>query len=356
MKPLRKMPRFRLVRTSLVIVIIIFAVLSALLGRGIQALVRSANHGNSEILQRESATASICQNPPKSILREPELISLDYGVVSKGGSVSAVQYVSYIFEAKEGEVFNYKTRDNICILVYDPNKQILSNQESLKQGQHIILISTPSGSTTFNVDMNLKNSNIFQANVSTPPNVSNLNRVKKFSDTFLGHYSYNEANQSQLILISSYAEDPYQRFEYFDREAGKALMRLIYAARDEGVWIVPVSGFRDLERQKLLFEKQIEKKGSEASAAKVSAPPGYSEHHTGYAIDLTDGQFPQQDITNEFAKTKAYHWLTLHAREFGFEMSFPQNNPEGVMFEPWHWRFIGNPDAMTTFTNARSVS
>jgi D-alanyl-D-alanine carboxypeptidase len=184
----------------------------------------------------------------------------------------------------------------------------------------------------------------------------NQSQTTKSSNTFLGHYPYNEANQSRLTIIGSYAQEPYQRFEYFDKEAGKALMKLIYAARDEGVWIVPVSGFRDLEKQKLLFETQVEKKGSESAAAKVSAPSGYSEHHTGYAIDLSDGQFPKQDITNEFVNTKAYRWLTLHAKGFGFEMSFPQNNPDGVMFEPWHWRFIGNPDAINTFSNARSLS
>ena len=96
-------------------------------------------------------------------------------------------------------------------------------------------------------------------------------------------------------------------------------MKLIYAARDEEVWIVPVSGFRTVTAQEKLFQRQIKKRGSSEAAAKLSAPPGYSEHHTGYAIDLTDGNFPRQDITSQFAETKAFRWLTLHAKEFGFE-------------------------------------
>ncbi|OCR02617.1 hypothetical protein BCD67_17880 [Oscillatoriales cyanobacterium USR001] len=166
----------------------------------------------------------------------------------------------------------------------------------------------------------------------------------------MGHLYYPEATQNHLTLIASYAQQQYQRFEYLDQEAAKALMKLIYAARDEGVWIIPVSGFRDVKRQKLLFDEQIARLGSAEAAAKVSAPPGYSEHHTGYAVDLADGRFPKQDITNAFVDTDAYRWLSQHAKEYGFEMSFPLNNSQGVMFEPWHWRFIGSPRAATIFS------
>jgi zinc D-Ala-D-Ala carboxypeptidase len=349
MKPPRKKFRLNLSRTGLVITI--FVVLSVLLGIGIHLSIRIFERSNAGIVQKAT---NVCKDSSRSPI-QPEIISLDRGAIKKIGSINAGQHVSYVFQAKTGATFNYRTEDNICVTVYTPDKQILKDKELLKEGQYLVSISTSSGSTTFDLEMNSKNP-ASQIELFTSPKIVNQNQSKKSSNTFLNHYAYKEVNQSQLILISSYAHDPYQRFEYFDREAGKALMKLVYAARDEGVWIVPVSGFRDLEKQKLLFEKQIEKKGSEAAAAKVSAPPGYSEHHTGYAIDLTDGQLPKQDITNEFAETKAYHWLTLHAKEFGFEMSFPKNNPEGVVFEPWHWRFIGNPDAMTTFANTRSVS
>ena len=130
---------------------------------------------------------------------------------------------------------------------------------------------------------------------------------------------------------------------------------MIYAARDEGVWIIPVSGFRDIVSQELLFKKQIQKRGSPEAAAKLSAPPGYSEHHTGYAIDLADGSYPKKDVTYEFENTNAYRWLTLHAKDFGFEMSFTANNSQGVSYEPWHWRFVGSPDSTKIFEQARSI-
>jgi zinc D-Ala-D-Ala carboxypeptidase len=167
--------------------------------------------------------------------------------------------------------------------------------------------------------------------------------------TLLGHFPYLEGDVSKMLPVGSYAQGDYQRFERLMPEAAFALMKLIYAARDEGVWIIPVSGFRDLEGQKKLFEAQIQRRGSREAAAKSSAPPGYSEHHTGYTLDFADGNFPRQDISLDFAKTAAFRWMKLHAKEFGFELSFPENNAQGVNYEPWHWRFIGTSEASQIF-------
>lgn len=167
-----------------------------------------------------------------------------------------------------------------------------------------------------------------------------------------GHFPYPQAEPSQMMIVSSYATRQYQRFISLDPEAGKALMKLIYAARDEGVWIIPVSGFRTIEQQQKLFQAQIKRCGSARAAAKVSAPGGYSEHHTGFAVDLTDGRFPKQDVTYQFENTGAYRWLKNNAKEFGFEMSFTPNNSQGVSFEPWHWRYVGSTRAAATFAHA----
>ncbi len=125
---------------------------------------------------------------------------------------------------------------------------------------------------------------------------------------------------------------------------------MIDAARADGVWLVLVSGFRDLYTQGALFQGRSQQYGSEEVAAKSVAPPGYSEHHTGYAVDLTDGS--GQDF-RDFSETKAFQWMMIHAHEFGFELSFPQNNSQGVDYEPWHWRFIGSADAAQTFVAAK---
>lgn len=167
------------------------------------------------------------------------------------------------------------------------------------------------------------------------------------------HFPYREANPNELIIICSYAEGSYQRYERLQIDAAKALMKMIYSARDDGVWLVPVSGFRTIKKQKLLFDAQVRKKGSILEAKRISSPPGYSEHHTGYTVDLADGNFPKLDLTIEMVKTPAYSWLLSHTQDFGFELSFPENNFQDVSFEPWHWRFIGTKDALETFRDAR---
>lgn len=169
------------------------------------------------------------------------------------------------------------------------------------------------------------------------------------STTLLGHFPYQEGDFSKMFSVGSYAQGKYQRFEHLMPEASLALMKLISAARNEGAWIIPVSCFRNLDDQRKLFEAQIQSRGSPQAAAKFSAPAGYSEHHTGYALDIADGHFPNQDISLDFIKTEAFKWMKLHAKEFGFELSFPENNSQGINYEPWHWRFIGTPEASKIF-------
>lgn len=172
----------------------------------------------------------------------------------------------------------------------------------------------------------------------------------------LGHFPYSESADLDMIYIGSYAGKENQRFEKLSLDAALALMKLIYAARDGNTWIIPVSGFRSVSQQEKLYKDQIQRRGSETEAAKISAPPGYSEHHTGYAVDLADGNSPRADITYKFAESEAFRWLSQHAQEYGFELSFPQNNPQGVSYEPWHWRFVGSPQAEAIFKQARSES
>ncbi|WP_122221035.1 D-alanyl-D-alanine carboxypeptidase family protein [Pseudomonas syringae group genomosp. 3] len=69
----------------------------------------------------------------------------------------------------------------------------------------------------------------------------------------------------------------------------------------------------------------------------VSAPPFFSEHHTGCAVDI--GTSGSAVLEREFESSLAYEWLTENARSFGFHMSYPIDNAAGYAYEPWHWRF-----------------
>ncbi len=170
----------------------------------------------------------------------------------------------------------------------------------------------------------------------------------------LGHFAYAEVAAAELVAVGPYRQTT--RVVQLRRDAAAALARLMTAATGAGLDLVPISGFRSVEYQAKLWSKAIEKRGSEGEAARWVAPPGYSEHHTGLAVDLGEGPEPESDVEPSFGQTASYRWLAEHAHRFGFEMSFPAQNPQGVGCEPWHWRFAGTEDTAAIFARARAFS
>ena len=107
------------------------------------------------------------------------------------------------------------------------------------------------------------------------------------------------------------------------------------AAEADGVTLLLVSGFRSVDYQARLIRKKINAGQSLGEILAVNAAPGYSEHHTGCAVDIaTPGSRP---LTEEFEHSPAFRWLTDNAGKFGFSMSYPRNNAAGFIYEPWHW-------------------
>jgi len=125
------------------------------------------------------------------------------------------------------------------------------------------------------------------------------------------------------------------------KEAAEALEKLFAAAEKDGVPLAGVSGFRSEATQKALFESYVKRDGEEA-ARKYSAVPGFSEHQTGLAMDVTgiNGKCPAEDC---FAGTKEAKWLADHAAEYGFIIRYPKGKDDitGYQYEPWHLRYVG---------------
>lgn len=109
------------------------------------------------------------------------------------------------------------------------------------------------------------------------------------------------------------------------------------AASVDGIELVPFSGFRSYLYQKGLIAAKISRGVPIHEILRVLAAPGYSEHHTGEAIDVTTIGCPAAEEV--FADTPAYKWLCVRAAEFGFKESFSKNNPHNLVYEPWHWKF-----------------
>lgn len=162
-----------------------------------------------------------------------------------------------------------------------------------------------------------------------------------------GHRSYREAPRGALAAAGPYRATG--RVVELRREAAQAWGKMVEAARKDGVGLVPISGFRPVSYQKGLFERATRRYGSPREAARWVAPPGHSEHHTGWTLDVGDRDRPDTDVDPRFEKTPAHAWLSAHGADWGFELSFPKNNPQGVSHEPWHWRYIGVEEARRLF-------
>jgi D-alanyl-D-alanine carboxypeptidase len=166
--------------------------------------------------------------------------------------------------------------------------------------------------------------------------------------TLLGHRQYDEAPPETLVPIV--ADGSIKLRE----SAARSFMQMVAAARANNVIIVPVSGFRTIEQQRYLFFDIKRQSGLRADErAEVSAPPGYSEHHTGYAIDVVDGKRPDIGLVEALETTEAFQWMEANASRYSFELSFERGNGN-VAYEPWHWRFVGDSHSLETFYGTTS--
>ncbi|WP_428311288.1 M15 family metallopeptidase [Hydrocarboniphaga sp.] len=119
--------------------------------------------------------------------------------------------------------------------------------------------------------------------------------------------------------------------------AARAWLSMREAAAGDGITLQLVSAFRSVEFQAALLRSRLAKGESVEMALKVNAPPGYSEHHSGRAIDI--GTPGCGGLDEAFENTAAFAWLEREAARHGFTMSYPRDNPQGYLYEPWHWCF-----------------
>ena len=137
--------------------------------------------------------------------------------------------------------------------------------------------------------------------------------------------------------------DPYRLVPLPARFTGESRIHVTTATRDAfaamasaaleaGVQLEVNSGFRSYRYQRQLVEERLARGLSFEDAVRWVAPPGYSEHITGQAIDFVP-------TSRSFARTAAYQWLRENAHAFCFSESYPEKGPGGFSWEPWHWRY-----------------
>ena len=166
--------------------------------------------------------------------------------------------------------------------------------------------------------------------------------------SLLGHLPYPEASKDELILFSPgiyVHKDIYENFK-----------EMQFLAAQKGISLKLLSGYRSVDLQRdIFYENKSIRNQTAIERSRVSAPPGYSEHSTGYAIDVGDGSYPNTHFEVEFEQTPAFKWMKKYAPKYHFVLSFPNNNKQGVSYEPWHWRFEGTVEALRKFEPANKT-
>ncbi|KAB2338168.1 M15 family metallopeptidase [Cytobacillus depressus] len=136
---------------------------------------------------------------------------------------------------------------------------------------------------------------------------------------------------------------------YMREEAAKALEAMFTEAKKNNIHLFAVSGYRSYERQKAVFNAEVNTYGEE-KAVQAVAIPGTSEHQTGLAMDMSS-QSANFELSEAFGETLEGKWVAANAHRFGFILRYPKGKEEitGYKFEPWHFRYVGKNAAAVIY-------
>lgn len=164
----------------------------------------------------------------------------------------------------------------------------------------------------------------------------------------------NDSNW-QLVVVNStrefspsYEPELDQIFDtgkYLDARVAPHYEEMYNAAKQDGIILTPYSAYRSYERQKnnynhltetYMSDYNLSREEAAKKAATVILPPGTSEHNLGLCMDICN-------VYDSFVNQKEYTWLTDNAYRFGFILRYPKGKEDvtGIVFEPWHWRYVG---------------
>ncbi|QHW35026.1 M15 family metallopeptidase [Paenibacillus rhizovicinus] len=123
--------------------------------------------------------------------------------------------------------------------------------------------------------------------------------------------------------------------------AADALGKLFAGAKQDGIELKAVSGYRSYPSQQSIFNAYAKSHGEE-EANTFSAHPGQSEHQTGLAMDVSSASV-HYGLEQSYGATKEGKWLEAHAADYGFIIRYEKEHEDetGYMYEPWHVRYVG---------------
>ena len=124
---------------------------------------------------------------------------------------------------------------------------------------------------------------------------------------------------------------------FLDSVAAIAFLKMQEEAKKDSIEFIIVSAFRSFDYQKGIIIRKLNMGRKLKDILKENTLPGYSEHHTGRAVDFIEKGW--YSLSTSFDKTKEFQWLMENANKYGFYLSYPEGNKNGIMYEPWHWMY-----------------
>lgn len=146
---------------------------------------------------------------------------------------------------------------------------------------------------------------------------------------------------ADLTTVDVHCDHPQQ----LRKEAADALKQMFDAAIEDEIYFKLISGYRSYAEQRSLWYTYLEKFG-QTHTSRIDSYPGASDHQLGLAADIGNWNGNCQ-LNSCFSQYSTYQWLKEHAHEYGFIERFPNQKESitGVMYSPWHWRYVGVEEA-----------
>jgi D-alanyl-D-alanine carboxypeptidase len=150
-------------------------------------------------------------------------------------------------------------------------------------------------------------------------------------------HSYGLPLQKEETSLVEIGGDIYGRLQWLAPFAAGAWRNMKSHAEKEGIVLNVVSAYRSVDKQKEIIQRKMESGEGISEILLVCAAPGYSEHHTGKALDLTSNGC--EPLSEMFEATEAFSWLVENAEFHSFGLSYPKDSKTGISYEPWHWAY-----------------
>ncbi len=264
----------------------------------------------------------------------------EFKLMEHGYSEASVKHLENFFDQKYLDfLLDQEVNENIVLFSKD-NYFILANLDRYlayfeksenKEIRNTVAVVNSNADREFYSDIKPTNTNIENRYLVL------ANKFYQLPETF---------KPEQLELISTmYAYEN----RYIDSSIYPEFKSMWNAAKKEDLTLIVVSGFRDFETQKKIYNNFLATQGR-GIAEQISARPGHSEHQLGFALDIVTHGY---GLSNNFEKSEEFKWLVDNAHKYGFILRYPNNAEHitGYSYEPWHYRYVGVEVATYIYKN-----